>query len=102
MEIILVVSAILVLVWYVFHRRGNPQFWRAVRQHPEIAMAWFNEQTCWVVVHPGEPSPPSDDYTVGFAVFDPASAGMVKVHCRWDQINDSQAQFLVSLEAARL
>lgn len=101
MEILIVVTLTVVAIWFGLHRSGNPQFWRAVRQNPELAIAWFEQEDCWVIVHPGQPAPRRDRYTIGLAAFDPASGAMVKVHCLADRIDDSQTRFMSTLESSR-
>lgn len=97
MKTLLIIAIAIAAIWYALHRSGNPRFWRAVRRYPELAMAWFEADDSWVIVRPGESPPPRDRYTLGFAVLDPRTGAMVRVHCLADRIKDSQARFLSSL-----
>ncbi|MCG3775946.1 MAG: hypothetical protein JW395_2794 [Nitrospira sp.] len=99
METFLIIVVLFVILWYALHRSGNPAFWRVVRRNPELAMAWFESEDCWVIVRQGESSPALREYTVGFAVLNPQTGRMVKVHCLADRIDDSQARFLASLSS---
>lgn len=98
MTAILIVLAVAAVVFYMNHRSGNPPFWRAVAEHPDLAMQWFKGEQCWTIVRSGQPSPPRTAYTPGFAVFDPETREMVKVHCLADKLDDSQRRFLQSLQ----
>ncbi len=100
MKTVAIIVVVLLLVSYLLHRSGNPRFWRAVRRHPELAMAWFESDDCWVIVRPGEAPPSRDRYTLGFAVRDPRTNQMVKVHCLADRIKESEGRFLANLSAA--
>ena len=94
MHTALIVIAFVLVIWFVLHRSGNPTFWKIVRQRPDIAFPWFESEGCWVIVRPGEKRPPANQYTAGFAVADPSTGEIVKVHCLRDQIAASQARFM--------
>ena len=98
--LLLGLGAILV-IWYWFHRRGNPEFWKYVRYRPDFAFPWFQSEDCWVIAEPGQPSPSSDAYTIGFPVVNPATGRIVKVHCLRNHIESSQKRFLEAFDEHR-
>lgn len=105
-SMIYVVIACLVIggFWLRAYLGGNPRFWHVVGEHPEAAYRRFLQDPAWIILQPGDgTSPPDRTAHVGpFTIFVPAGGGArVKLYCRADQIDASQAALLADWDAKR-
>ena len=89
-----------VLLWWKFHRAGNPGFWALTRKHPAAAIHLFHTDPAWIVHSgPAESLPGGKAGWVGpFRVLDPLSNNLVKVYGKTGEMDASEARFMESLQ----